>query len=250
MKLKFLFLLVFVSSYSFSQSVNDYVAVIVPAKYEFLKSENQYRLNTLTKFNLKKAGFEAFYTNETMPKEYNDRCSLLYADVNEEKGLLVTKLYVIFKDCYGTVIFKSEVGKSREKDYEVAYLEALNNAFMSVYALHYKYSATASQKAAIASPVASVAVPAVAATTVAVNAPSSTESNGVNVLFAQPIKNGYQLVDNTPKVVMKVYKTTNPSIYLAAKGTIQGVLIFKDSQWFFEYYESETLMSEKIAVKF
>jgi hypothetical protein len=252
MKFKFLFLLVFVSSYSFSQSVNDYIAVIVPTKYEFLKSENQYRLNTLTKFNLTKAGFEAFYTNETIPKEYNDRCSLLYADVNEENGFLVTKLYVTFKDCYGTVIFKSEIGKSREKDFEVAYIEALNNAFISVYALHYKYSATAnSQKAAIASPtIASVAVPAVVATTVAVNVPSSIESNEVNVLFAQPIKNGYQLVDNTPKVVMKVYKTTNPSIYLAAKGTRQGVLISKDSQWFFEYYENETLMSEKIAVKF
>ena len=43
----------------------------------FLKAENQYRLSTLTKVNLKKAGFEAFYTNETIPKEYNDRCSLV-----------------------------------------------------------------------------------------------------------------------------------------------------------------------------
>jgi hypothetical protein len=124
----------------------------------------------------------------------------------------------------------------------------LNNAFISIYALHYKYNGTAanSQKAAIAP----VVVPAVVATAVAVNVPSSTESNEMNVLFAQPIKNGYQLVDNTPKVIMKVYKTTNPAIYLAAKGTVQGVLISKDSQWFFEYYEKETLMSEKIAVKF
>jgi hypothetical protein len=250
MKFKFLFLLVFVSSYSFSQSINDYVAVIVPTKYQFLKSENQYRLNTLTKFNLKKAGFEAFYTNETIPKEYNERCSLLYVDVNEEKGFLVTKLNVTFKDCYGTVIYKSEVGKSREKEFEVSYPEALNNAFISVYALHYKYNGTVanSQKAGIASP--TITPVAVSATTVAVNVPSSTESNEINLLFAQPIKNGYQLVDNTPKVIMKAYKTTNPAIYLAAKGIVQGVLISKDSQWFFEYYENETLMSEKIAVKF
>ncbi|TRX35569.1 hypothetical protein FNW52_11055 [Flavobacterium sp. ZT3R18] len=248
MKFKFLFLLVFVSSYSFSQSINDYVAVIVPVKYEFLKSENQYRLNTLTKFNLKKSGFEAFYANEIMPKEYNDRCSLLYVDVNEDNGFMITKLYVTFKDCYGTVIYKSEVGKSREKEFDVAYVEALNNAFISIYALHYKYSGavTNSQKTAITP----VALPAVVATTVAVNLPSSTETNEMNVLFAQPIKNGFQLVDNTPKVIMKVYKTTNPAIYLATKETVQGVLISKDSQWFFEYYEKETLMSEKIAVKF
>jgi hypothetical protein len=253
MKSKFLFLLLIVSSYGFSQSVNDYAAIIVPTKYEFVKNENEYRLNTLTKFNLKKAGFEAFYTNETIPKEYDDRCSLLNVDVKEEKGFMITKLFITFNDCYGKVVFRSEIGKSREKDYEMAYTEALNNAFISVYALHYKYNGAAAnnQKAVIASSgIAPVATNAVVAAAVAVNVPSSTESNEMNVLFAQPIKSGYQLVDNAPKVVMKVYKTTNPAIYLATKGTLQGVLISKDNQWFFEYYQNDTLMSEKIAVKF
>jgi hypothetical protein len=251
MKSKFLFLLVFVSSYGFSQSINDYVAVIVPTKYEFVKDENGYRLNTLTKFNLKKAGFEAFYTNEIIPKEYNDRCSLLNVDVSKESGFMVTKLFVIFKDCYGKVVFKSEIGKSREKDYGVAYTEALNNAFESVYALQYKYNGSTvnNKKTEIVSP-EMIPVAATVATTVAVNISNSLDSGENAVLFAQPIKNGFQLVDNTPKVVMKVYKTTNPAIYLAVKGTIQGVLISKDNQWFFEYYEKETLMSEKIAVKF
>ncbi|HKO76836.1 MAG TPA: hypothetical protein VJU52_06440, partial [Flavobacterium sp.] len=244
-----------VSSYGFSQSVNDYPAVIIPLKYDFLKSENQYRLSTLTKVNLKKAGFEAFYANETIPKEFSDRCSLLNVDVLKESGFLVTKLYVALKDCNGKVIFKSEVGKSKEKDYEVAYTEALNMAFVSVYALHYKYNGVAvasSQNATVASPVPPVASTTVVATTaaVAVNVSNnSAESNG-NVLFAQPIKNGFQLVDSTPKVVMRAYKTTNPSIYLASKENIQGVMVLKENQWFFEYYEKETLMSEKITVKF
>jgi hypothetical protein len=42
-------------------------------------------LNTLTKFNLGKAGFTAFYINDSIP-EYNDRCSILYADVSNESG--------------------------------------------------------------------------------------------------------------------------------------------------------------------
>jgi hypothetical protein len=49
---------------------------------------------------------------------------------------------------------------------------------------------------------------------------------------------------------MKAYKTTNPSVYLASKENIQGVMVLKENQWFFEYYEKETLMSEKISVKF
>ncbi len=65
MKSKFLFLLLFVSSFGFSQSVNDFSAVTVPLKYDFLRSENQYRLSTLTKLNLQKAGFKVFYANES-----------------------------------------------------------------------------------------------------------------------------------------------------------------------------------------
>ncbi|OOG76230.1 hypothetical protein [Flavobacterium sp. A45] len=256
MKTKFLFLLLLVSSYGFSQSVNDYAGVIIPLKYDFLKSENQYRLCTLTKVNLKKAGFEAFYANETFPGGYNDRCSLLNVDLIKDNAFLVTKLYVVFKDCNGKVVYKSEVGKSKEKDYEVAYSEALNMAFTSVYALNYKYNGTLpanNANTAVASPsvasVASVAVPATVVA-VAVNVPSSSTEPDGSVLFAQPIKNGFQLVDSTPKVVLKAFKTTNPSIYLASKEGIQGVLILKENQWFFEYYEKDTLMSEKIKVKF
>jgi hypothetical protein len=254
MKTKFLFLLLIVSSYGFSQSVNDYVAVIVPVKYDFVKNENQYRLNTLTKFNLQKAGFQAFYTNEAVPSQFNDRCSLLYVDVSKESGFMITKLFVTFKDCNGKIVFKSEIGKSKEKDYEVAYTAALNLAFESVYALHYKYNGNGvvtvnSQNTAVIAPVATTAVVAATAV-VAVNVPNNSAEPDGNVLFAQPIKNGFQLVDSTPKVVMKAYKTTNPSVYLASKENIQGVMVLKENQWFFEYYEKETLMSEKIAVKF
>ncbi|MBF4470205.1 hypothetical protein [Flavobacterium sp. HJJ] len=256
MKSKFLYLLLLVSSFGFSQSINDYTGVIIPLKYDFLKSENQYRLATLTKVNLKKAGFEAFYANENFPGGYNDRCSLLNVDVIRDNGFLVTKLYVVFKDCSGKEIYKSEVGKSKEKEYDVAYAEALNMAFESVYALHYKYDGTPAVNngytgmAAVPQGVQAAPAGVTAAAAVAVSVPnSSTEPDG-SVLFAQPIKNGYQLVDSTPKVVLKAFKTTNPSIYMASKGDIQGTLVLKDNQWYFEYYEKDTLMSEKIKVKF
>ena len=253
MNSKFLFLLLFVSSFGFSQSINDYSGVIIPLKYEFLKTENQYRLSTLTKVNLTKAGFEAFYANDAILNTYNDRCKLLNVDVIKESGFLVTKLYVVFKDCNGREIFKSEVGKSKEKEYEVAYPAALNMAFESVYALNYKYNGlntTNSQKATVTGAAIATTAAVVTTAAVAVNVPSSNENPDGTVLFAQPIKNGFQLVDNTPKVVMKVYKTTNPSIYLAVKENLNGVAIQKDNQWYFEYYEKETLMSEKITVKF
>lgn len=65
MKIKFLLTAILCSVVGFAQSVslNDYKAVIIPLKYDFMKTDNQYRLATLSKQNLNKAGFEAFYTS-------------------------------------------------------------------------------------------------------------------------------------------------------------------------------------------
>lgn len=245
MKTRFLFLLLFVTSYGFSQSVNNYKAVVLPLKFDFMKNDNQYRLATLSKFNLTKAGFVSFYSNETIPSEYNERCSLLYFDVVKDNGFLVTKLFITLKDCYGKIVFQSEIGRSKEKDYQLAYTESLNEAFKSVYDLQYKYNGQEINK--VSQEVAqSVLVPATASNTVA---DSQLDSSG-NLLYAQPMTNGFQLVDSTPKVVLKVYKTSNPSFFIAVRGSIQGVLVGKENGWSFEYYENDKLISEKIDVKF
>ena len=46
---KIILLFILITNYAFSQSVNDYQSVIVPIKFDFLKSDDQYKLNTLTK---------------------------------------------------------------------------------------------------------------------------------------------------------------------------------------------------------
>lgn len=273
MKTRFLFLMLFVAGYGFSQTINDYKGAIIPMKYEFLKTENQYRLQTITKLNLQKAGFNAFYANETIPVEFSDRCALLYVDVKKENSFLVTKLYITFKDCYGVVVYQSVTGKSREKDWEKSYAEALNEAFKSVYALNYKYNgntnfsskpAAASQsvpETSVPTPVIPVAVPVVAASVPVVAVPAVaakneekatniSENKKADLLYAQPTSYGYQLIDSEPKVVMKVYKTSNPASFMATKGNVQGVLVSKDNQWFFEYYQGDKLISEKVDVKF
>jgi hypothetical protein len=273
---KIMMLLLLVVSYGFSQPVNDYKAVVIPMKYDFLKTENQYRLQTITKMNLQKAGFQAFYATETIPAEITDRCSILYVDVKKENAFLVSKLFIIFRDCYGTEVYKSSIGKSREKEYEVAYVEALNLAFESLYSLSYKYNGNTnfSSKAgvnALAVPVMAApaivspnsAVPAVTMTTAAalaaipvVAVPTTiTESKTSDVkssglLYAQPTSYGYQLIDSEPKVIMKIYKTSNLASFMAKKGEVQGVLVAKENQWFFEYYQGDKLISEKIEVIF
>ncbi|MGO4771035.1 hypothetical protein ACEN2I_05190 [Flavobacterium sp. W22_SRS_FK3] len=251
MRIKIL-LIIFLSSFAgFSQSINDYKAVIVPIKFDFAKGVNPYRLSTMTKANLIKAGFEAFYENEQLPAEYANRCDLLYADVKRDNAFLVTKLFVEFKDCYGKVVHTSETGKSKEKEFDTAYREALDMAFVSIYSLNYNYSGkTAITTSGGASTVA-VAAPAVAATSVSTQvATPVADVSDPNLLYAQPTENGYQLIDKTPKVVMKLLKTSRPDSFIAIKEGVQGTLNAKDNQWFFEYYQNDKLVSEKVSVKF
>lgn len=256
MRIKFLLIALFCAVIGFAQSINDYKAVIVPLKYDFMKSENQYRMATMTKSNLNKAGFNAFYYNEQLPVDLNDRCQLLYIDVKKDNAFLVTKLFIEFKDCYGKVVYTSEVGKSKEKDYDIAYRESLNMAFMSVNALHYKYSGntvattlkTSNTAATLSAP--AVATSTVAATNLVVVAPSP-DLKDPNLLYAQPTESGYQLIDKTPKVVMKLLKTSQTNVFIAIKDNVQGSLILKeDGQWYFESYQNDKLVSEKIVVKF
>ena len=249
MRIKILLTAILCSVVGFAQSINDYKAVIIPLKYEFMKTDNQYRLATLSKQNLTKAGLEAFYSNEQLPEGYTDRCQVLYMDVVRDNAFLVTKLIIKFKDCFGQVVFTSEAGKSREKEYEIAYKEALDNAFKSVYALHYKYSGNPVANSKTSAPVKAAVATTVVATPVATA--SSPDLKDPNLLYAQPTESGYQLIDKTPKVVMKLLKTSQPNVYIAIKDNVHGSLILKeDGQWYFESYQNDKLVSEKIVVKF
>jgi hypothetical protein len=254
----------------FSQTVNDYSAVIIPLRYNFQSADNQYRLQTLTKINLEKAGFKAFYANEEIPTAMNNRCSFLYVDVKKENAFLVTKLYLSFKDCYGTEIYKSNIGKSREKEYVVAYKEALDDAFVSVYDLKYTYKENKNVETITTTAVAKVpisvetnvitkietpdrvVIPSPVPEIVPIIDPSKPRNQLTNIglLYAQQTTFGFQLIDSQPKVVMKLYKTSLSTSYIAKYDSIQGVLVSKGNQWFLEYYQNEVFVSEKIEVKF
>ena len=238
MKKYSLLLLFFVFGTTFSQSINDYNTIIIPSKFNFLKETNQYRLNVLTKMFMDKKGFTTYFDTDELPTQLaNNKCSSLFVDVLSDGNMFVTKLTVVLKDCRNKVLFTSMEGKSREKEYHAAYNEALREAFTSFETVKYKYNGGVSN--------ANLTSAVVVETKVA-------NLNSVNdlVLFAQPITNGFQLVDSTPRIWMKIYKTTSSTAFIAVKENLQGVLLLKNGEWFFEYYGNDTLMSEKIVIKF
>lgn len=125
-----------------SQDLNDYKYVIVPQEYEFLNGKN-YQLNALTKFLFEKYGFKAYIQGEEIPEELGrNRCDGLFADIDDNSGMLRTKLVVTLKDCNNKLVFQSEEGVTNEKDYKKAYHEALREAFKSIAGLKYEYNET------------------------------------------------------------------------------------------------------------
>ena len=144
MKIKYLFLLVslFLASTVMSQSnLNNYKYVIVPKKFDFLKQENQYQLNLLTKFLFDKYGFETLMLGEDYPEDLTfNRCLALKSDVIKDSGLFKTKLNVVLRDCNDRVVYTSQTGESREKEYVKAYNEAIRDAFNSFETINYKFN--------------------------------------------------------------------------------------------------------------
>jgi hypothetical protein len=253
MKKILLLLVLFVSGMSFAQnaSLNNYKYLIMPEKFDFLKEPNKYNLNALTKMVFEKQGFTTYYTNDKMPDELAlNKCFALYGNVLDNSNMFFTKLAIELKDCSGKVVFTSEYGSSKQKDYQKAYHEALREAAVSLASLNHKYigpAKTVSQTATTATPAAQ-ATPLVTQATATVATP--VQANNESQLFAQPITNGYQLVDTTPKVVVKMYKTSQQDYYTAQGDNKNGVIFKKGNDWFFEYYLNDKLVSEKLNIKF
>ncbi len=135
---------------TFSQeNLNAYKYIIVPKKYDFLKENDQYKINSLSKFLFEKYGFETVMEGEDYPEDLiRNRCLGLKSNVVKESGLFKTKLIVELKNCYDKTVFTSRVGETREKEYEKAYNLALRDAFTSFEELNHKFEPSESHMAA------------------------------------------------------------------------------------------------------
>ena len=226
-------------------TINNYKYVLLPEKFDFQKSPNQYGLNLMSKAFLENKGFTVYYDNPELPKELaGDRCNALKAEIVERKAIFTTNLTLFLKDCQGNVVFKSKEGKSREKEYSTAYDEALRDAFSSLNALAYAYNGTTPVRAR---PVVDTAVAAPALPAVAV---ATEEKPAAGTLYAQPTATGFQLIDTTPKIIYTLLKTSAPGYFIAQKDAAQGIVFKKNGDWYFEYYQDGKLVADKLLIKF
>ncbi|TRZ44245.1 hypothetical protein [Robertkochia solimangrovi] len=260
---KYAFLLLIFFTYAGiaqSTDVNSYKYLIVPKKYDFQKYPNQYRINTLVKFLFEEEGFNAIYDDERPDELISNPCGALTAEVDNRSGIFSSKVAILLKDCRGNVVFSSEEGKSKIKDYEPSYQEAIREAFDSVKSLDYSYDAAAATTVAVntqvKTPVVAVKEPVVVEKVV----PETVEAeatgavitevspSGVEILYAQPKDGGYQLVDMTPKVVFVIKKTSDANTFLILEKN--GMLVKRGDVWVAEYYQGDKLVKETYSIRF
>lgn len=144
------------------KTIHNYAYVVVPEQFYFQDAPGQYQLNELVKFLFKKEGMTVFYDSEKIPQEMKMiDCGGLKMKLNKESSMFKVKVSFSLTNCENDVVFKSEQGTSREKDYQKAYHESIRNAFKGFTDLKYAYVPTVSS-VAIAQPISQkeIVVPA------------------------------------------------------------------------------------------
>lgn len=129
--------------FSQSSNLNGYEYVIVPMEFEFQDEPNQYQLNILSRVLLKDVGFKVFMDTEDRPLEYRgNTCAPLFLSIEDTSGFLTTKLVIRLKDCYNNVVFESDEGSTKIKDFKEAYQAALKDAFSYLSEENYSYDSS------------------------------------------------------------------------------------------------------------
>jgi hypothetical protein len=254
---KMIFLCFFISSFSFfgQQAVNNYKYVVVANKFEFFKKVDQYQTSSLTKFLFNKYGFTSYLSTDDLPGDLKEnRCSNLFATINNASTMFTTKVNVVLKDCNDKIIYSSIIGKSKEKEYKKTFHEAIRNAFEDPILKNYSYKPQINTTKLV---VKVVEIPKVKKATVvkkvvanAIIPNKGVKSNTVieNVLYAQATNNGFQLVDTTPKVFFIILKTKQENLFIIEGKN--GIFYKNNSNWIAEYYQNNVLIQKEYQVKF
>lgn len=239
---KYLVLFLMISFVGVAQNLNEYKYAILPSKFSFSKEENAHNLNVLTKMYLQKYGFETYYNNEEAPDEFiQSNCNKIFVDVAESSNIFITKLKVTIKDCKGTILATSDIGTSKEKEYRVAYNEALRMAFDNFSELKSHQYQPNIKKVELSNQIVSEADK---------GSSQETTSEVLNrKLSVVTTENGFDLYSVESKLVLSAKVTSLKNLYIAVAGVEKGVLVKGyDGLWYFEYYRegSKKLISENL----
>lgn len=120
--------------------LNEYKYIIIPKKFDAFKEPNKYQTSTLVKHLFSEKGFNAVYDDEMPPDLVTNRCLGLTVDMDDTSSMFTTKIALRLQDCNNKEVFATREGRSKEKDYRLAFNEAIRDAFHTFDTVNYTYS--------------------------------------------------------------------------------------------------------------
>ena len=278
--LLFLVLFVGVMTSNAQEALSAYKYVIVPTKFDGFRKQNQYQTSTLIKYLLVERGLNAVYEDDLPLDLYQDKCLGVKALLVNESGTFTTKAHIEFQDCQLQEVYRTKTGSSKIKDFKGAFQEVIREAMGSLNNYNYTYSPKEEKETVTVSFKDDVKSLDEANDQVKVKKESSAEETSKmeapekEILphketieiqqesvptenieedltwYAQEIPNGFQLVDKSPKVRLKLYRTQQEGVYLAEGESLNGVVYSEGGTWYLDYYQEGKLVHKPLKLKF
>lgn len=229
--------LVFLSFTSFAQQNK---VIIISNKYEFQKEKNTYNINTMLKAILVSNSYQVFFDDEELPIEIaQNKCNALTGVLIDNSNLLVRKIKFQIRDCQNNLLFETAEVKTKEKDIQNAYIEAIKMLSPELK----KYDNTIIQEKEVI------------ATSELVDVPKISEfKTYLNCKLKQTFGNPQaEVTDTNDNILLSLQKTKNPNVFIAVntnvintnKEFVTGIFTKTGNKGVFEYYLNYEYMVEE-----
>ena len=216
------FLVVVIVLFSLVSFAQKKQIILISSKYDFQKEKNSYNINNMLKAILTSNNYEVYFDDEILPLEIaQNRCDALNGILIDNSNLFLTRLKFQIKDCQNNLLFESAEVKSKEKNIQTGFIDCIKLLSPELK----KYKASLIQKKEVTQ--------------------KESDASGVVKYKLVEIANGFAIMDASPKVILQIYKTTNPNVFIADKFGVKGVFTKLENKGIFEYYLNDKLVVEE-----
>lgn len=225
------FLVIFIALFSIN-TFGQKPIILISNKYEFQREANSFNINNMLKSILASNNYEVYFDDEVLPIEVaQNRCNALKGVLVDRSNVFLTRVKLQIQDCQNKLLFETAEVKSKEKDIQTAFIEVIKLLSPELK----KYNPTIVKKNEVVEK------------NEIVETPSETIKNTTVKYQFVEIANGYAIMDTTPKVILQIYKTTNPTVFIADKFGVKGIFTKTGNKGVFEYYLNDILMVEEFS---
>jgi hypothetical protein len=211
---------------------------------------------------------------DAIPEELKSNYCLALTSEVTSKGTLRTKALVTLRNCDNNIVFRSEEGVTKVKEFDRAYDLAIRNAFESFADFKYEYNASnedhsAEKEVTIVEP---EKVKEVVKAEVKEEEPIKTESiekvqepmpvETIEVIEetiedakvekfeyrSVAIENGFEIRDSKGQIKYTIYKSSMDNLFTIKDQ--KGIIYKKEGVWIREYVEDGETVYESLSIKF